>query len=92
MGASALCRNGVDPREAMMPVVAGIEASHRSGCIELPTQLAGALGSGQATGIVKKEAKGAGTASGTDVHALHPRVLCQTQPRARTPLLLTLVC
>lgn len=53
-------------------------------------ELAGALGTGQAAGIVQEEARRAGTARGTEAGTFHPRALRQAQPRARAPLLLAL--
>lgn len=47
-----------------LPVVTGVQVSHRSWGIELSMQLAGALSAGQAAGVVQKEAKGAGAAGG----------------------------
>lgn len=73
-------------------VVAGVQLGHCSWCIELPMQLAGALTEGQAAGVVQEEARGAGAARGAEAGALHPRALCQTQLRARAPLLVALLC
>lgn len=78
------------PDAGGLPVVAGVHRSRCSRRVELPVQLAGALGAGQAAGIVQEEARRAGTARGTGAGTFHPRALCQAQPRARAPLLVAL--
>lgn len=53
-------------------------------------QLAGGLAAGQAAGVMQEEVSGAGATGGAEACALHPRALCQAQPRTRTTLLAAL--